>query len=176
MACWSGSANGFMPSEGKWVCATPMLMGQWPAASLLFRKGYVKQGEPVVSEQRSLNDLWERKTPIIAEDAGYDPNRDKDNFSKESNVKDGVNPLAFLVGPLPFLFAFGLPLVVANCIVMAFILTNHSLSPLTGVNDALANSLSVTTPRFVEWLTLGFGFHVEHHIFAAMSTRHASPR
>ncbi len=95
-----GSANGFMPSEGKWVCATPMLMGQWPAAALLFRKGYVKQGEPVVQEQRSLSDLWERKTPIIAEDAGYDPNRDKDNFSKESNVRDGVNPLAFLVGPV----------------------------------------------------------------------------
>jgi fatty acid desaturase len=81
--------------------------------------------------------------------------------------------LAWLIGPVPFLFAFALPLVVANSIVMAFILTNHSLSPLTGVNDALANSLSVTTPRFVEWLTLGFGFHVEHHIFAAMSARHA---
>jgi len=81
--------------------------------------------------------------------------------------------LALVIGPAPFLFAFGLPLVVANSIVMAFILTNHSLSPLTGENDALANSLSVTTPRFVEWLTLGFGFHVEHHIFAAMSTRHA---
>jgi fatty acid desaturase len=81
--------------------------------------------------------------------------------------------LALWIGPLPFLFAFGLPLVVANAIVMAFILTNHSLSPLTGENDALANSLSVTTPRLVEWLTLGFGYHVEHHIFAAMSTRHA---
>jgi fatty acid desaturase len=81
--------------------------------------------------------------------------------------------LALLIGPLPFLFAFGLPLVVANSIVMAFILTNHSLSPLTGENDALANSLSVTTPRIVEWLTLGFGYHVEHHIFTAMSTRHA---
>jgi fatty acid desaturase len=81
--------------------------------------------------------------------------------------------LAWVIGPLPFLFAFGLPLIVANSIVMAFILTNHSLSPLTDVNDALANSLSVTTPRVIDWLTLGFGFHVEHHIFAAMSTRHA---
>lgn len=77
------------------------------------------------------------------------------------------------VGPLPFLFCFGLPLVVANMVVMAFILTNHSLSPLTGVNDPLANSLSVTMPRFFEWLTMGFGFHVEHHIFPALSARHA---
>ena len=95
-----GSANGFMPSEGKWVCATPMLMGQWPAAALLYRLGYVKQGAPAVFERRALADLWERKMPIIAEDAGYDPNRDKDNLSKQSNLKDGVNPLAYLVGPV----------------------------------------------------------------------------
>jgi len=95
-----GSANGFLPSEGKWVCATPMLMGQWPAAALMYRLGYIQQGEPVVYEQRSLADLWRRRMPIIAEDAGYDPNRDKANLSKESNVKDGVNPLAYLVGPV----------------------------------------------------------------------------
>ena len=95
-----GSANGFLPSEGKWVCATPMLMGQWPAAALMYRLGYVKQGEPVVYEQRPLDDLWQRRMPIIAEDAGYDPNRDKANMSKESNVKEGVNPLAYLVGPV----------------------------------------------------------------------------
>ena len=95
-----GSANGFMPSEGKWVCATPMLMGQWPAAALLYRLGYVKQGTPVVYEQRRLDDLWRRRMPIIAEDAGYDPNRDKANMSKESNVKDGVSPLAYYVGPV----------------------------------------------------------------------------
>ncbi len=71
------------------------------------------------------------------------------------------------------MFAFVLPLLVANAIVMGFILTNHSLSPLTHVNDPLMNSLSVTTPRLVEWLTLGFGFHVEHHLFPAMSARHA---
>lgn len=81
--------------------------------------------------------------------------------------------LAWLIGPLAFTFAFVLPLVVANAIVMGFILTNHSLSPLTGVNDPLANSLTVTTPQLVNWLTLGFGFHVEHHLFPAMSARHA---
>lgn len=95
-----GSANGYLPSVGKWVCATPMLMGQWPAAALMYRLGYIEQAEPVVYEQRSLDDLWRRRMPIIAEDAGYDPNRDKANMSKESNVKDGVSPLAYLVGPV----------------------------------------------------------------------------
>jgi hypothetical protein len=95
-----GSANGFLPSEGKWVCATPMLMGQWPAAALMYRLGYIRQGAPVVSEQRPLADLWQRRMPIIAEDAGYDPNRDQAGRPKESNVKKGVNPLAYLVGPV----------------------------------------------------------------------------
>lgn len=81
--------------------------------------------------------------------------------------------VAFLVGALPFLFVFVLPLVVANWIVMAFILTNHGLNPATEVNDPLVNSLSVTVPRLCDWVTLGFGYHVEHHLFPAMSTRHA---
>ncbi len=81
--------------------------------------------------------------------------------------------VAVLVGPVAFLFVFVLPLLVANVWVMAFILTNHSLSPRVAVNDPLISGLSVTTSRLVEWFTLGFGFHVEHHLFPAMSTRHA---
>jgi fatty acid desaturase len=79
--------------------------------------------------------------------------------------------VAVLVGPLVFVFACVLPLVVANTIVMSFIMTNHNLSPLSPVNDPLVNSLSVTLPRVLEWLTLDFGFHVEHHLFPTMSTR-----
>jgi fatty acid desaturase len=85
----------------------------------------------------------------------------------------GWAALAVLMGWPAFLFAFVLPLLVANAIVMGFILTNHSLSPQTDVNDPLLNSLSVTVPRWVDWCTLGFGFHVEHHVFPWMSSRHA---
>jgi len=81
--------------------------------------------------------------------------------------------VAALVGFVPFLFVFVVPLLVANMCVMAFILTNHSLSPRVAINDPLVSSLTVTTPRVIEWLTLGFGFHVEHHVFPAMSSRHA---
>lgn len=80
---------------------------------------------------------------------------------------------AIVVGPSTFALAFGLPLLVGNAIIMSFILTNHSLSPHTAVNDPLINSLSLTLPRFFDWLTLGFGFHVEHHLFPAVSGRHA---
>lgn len=79
--------------------------------------------------------------------------------------------VGFLVGPLAFVFVYVLPLVVANTIVMSFIMTNHNLSPLSPVNDPLVNSLSVTLPRVLEWLTLDFGFHAEHHLFPAMSAR-----
>ncbi len=82
--------------------------------------------------------------------------------------------IAVVVGFVPFLFIYVMPLMIANTVVMAFILTNHNLSPRVSVNDPLASGLSVTAPRVVEWLTLRFGFHVEHHLFPAMSSRHAA--
>lgn len=81
--------------------------------------------------------------------------------------------VAALVGPVAFLFVYLLPLLVANVIVMSFIMTNHGLSPLTQAQDPLRSSLSVTTPRWIEWLTMRFGLHVEHHLFPSMSSRHA---
>jgi fatty acid desaturase len=81
--------------------------------------------------------------------------------------------VAWLVGFVSFLFVFVLPLLIANVIVMSFILTNHSLSPRVEINDPLVSGLSVTTPRWIEWVTLPFGYHVEHHLFPAMSSRHA---
>lgn len=81
--------------------------------------------------------------------------------------------LAVVVGPASFVLVFVLPLLVANAVVMAFIMTNHSLSPLTEVNDPLVNALTVRSPRLIEWLTLRFGYHVEHHLFPSISSRHA---
>jgi fatty acid desaturase len=81
--------------------------------------------------------------------------------------------LAVVVGPLNFVFVFVVPLLVANAIVMSFIMTNHALSPLTEVDDPLMNALTVTSPPLIEWLTLRFGYHVEHHLFPSMSSRHA---
>ena len=81
--------------------------------------------------------------------------------------------VAALVGFVPFLFVFVMPLVIGNMIIMSFILTNHALSPRVKINDPLITGLSVTAPRWIEWITLRFGFHVEHHLFPAMSSRHA---
>jgi fatty acid desaturase len=81
--------------------------------------------------------------------------------------------LALAIGVGPFLFAYVLPLLVANAIAMMFILTNHSLSPRVPVDDPLLSGLSVTTSPLIDWLTLRFGAHVEHHLFPRMSSRFA---
>jgi fatty acid desaturase len=78
-----------------------------------------------------------------------------------------------VVGPWSFLFVYVVPVLVANGLIMSYIATNHFLNPLTNVNDPLANTLSVTAPRWLERLHLQFGYHVEHHILPTLSGRHA---
>jgi fatty acid desaturase len=81
--------------------------------------------------------------------------------------------VAIKIGGVAFLFAFVLPLMVGNMIVIGYILTNHSLNPMTELNDPLANTLSVEVPGWVSRLHLHFGLHVEHHLFPSMSSAHA---
>jgi len=81
----------------KWSVGTPMGVGLFPAAAISYRNGYIKAGETVVHEERELTDIWHERMPIIAEEAGYDPNRDA-GIPTKSSVKTTVNPLAFLVG------------------------------------------------------------------------------
>lgn len=81
--------------------------------------------------------------------------------------------IGIAIGGRAFVFAFALPLLVANAIVMSYITTNHWLSPHTAINDPLVNSLSVTAPRLFATLHLHFGLHVEHHLFPSMSSARA---
>jgi hypothetical protein len=89
----------------KWTCSTPMLMGSFPANALMYRLGYLKEGSPVVSEHRPVDSLWSRETPIIAEDRTFDPNRDTGITREKSNLTKGVDPLAFLVGPVQIAYS-----------------------------------------------------------------------
>jgi hypothetical protein len=91
---------GYDRTINKWQAASPTLMGGWPGTSLLFRRGYVKRGDAAVHEERSLDDLWSLKSAVIAEDESFDPNRHTGHLPKEVALKGGVNPLAFLVGPV----------------------------------------------------------------------------
>jgi hypothetical protein len=87
----------------KWQFACPSILGGFPAAAVLFRKGLVRRGEPVVHEERALEDLWNLRFPIIAEEGGYDPNRDT-GISPQSAVKTTVDPLAYLAGPVEVVY------------------------------------------------------------------------
>jgi len=99
------SANGYMPnSQRLWTFANPDMLGNFPAAALLFRKGYVARGAAVVDEQRTLEDLWQRRTPLISEEGAFDPTRDAGNLAPRSSVKTPVNPLAFLTGRVQVTF------------------------------------------------------------------------
>jgi hypothetical protein len=84
----------------KWSCSIPTLMGNFPANALAYRLGYIRPGAPVVQEERSLENLWQRAAPVIVEGQSFDPNRDKIAFAEGSPVKTAVDPLAFLVGPV----------------------------------------------------------------------------
>jgi hypothetical protein len=85
----------------KWSISTPTGAAQWPAYALAFRRGYIKPADaPVVYEERALTDLWQRRVPAISESGRFDPNRDAGSFAPQSPVKQEVDRLAFMVGPV----------------------------------------------------------------------------
>jgi len=88
----------------KWSASIPAIMGGFPAAALMFRMGYIQQGAPVVHEERTISSLWKRDPPIIAEGPSFDPNRDRGHAAGSGELRTGVNPLAFLVGPVEVKF------------------------------------------------------------------------
>ena len=98
------SANGYKPSQGKWICLTPDMAAQWPGAALAFRQGYIKKGAPVVVEHRSLAAMYQRKSPLIAETASFDPNRDAGDQPADSKFTAGVTPYAFFAGPVEVVY------------------------------------------------------------------------
>ncbi len=89
------------PSLKKWMVDVPQCMGLFPANALAFRRGYIAQArKPAVHEERSLDAMWQRTVPIIAEGRSFDPLRDKGDFAGQSSIKKEIDPRAFLVGPV----------------------------------------------------------------------------
>lgn len=76
------------------------------------------------------------------------------------------------VGFNKWMFMYLIPLLIGNFIVMAYISTNHRLNPLVPVNDPLANSLSVTVPKWIDVLHFNFSYHVEHHMFPGINPKY----
>jgi hypothetical protein len=141
------SGNGYMPSQAKWLYGNPDMLGSFPAAALMYRMGYVKRGLPVVVENRSLLNLWQRKTPIIGEEASFDPNRDTGDIAPTSSVRAGVDPAAYQVGPVQVRFDADPAQTVARPLT-AFV-GNGVLRSNTGevVLDTKVNACTVNAPK-----------------------------
>ena len=101
------SPNGSFPSIGKWMINTPELMGNFPAAALMYRQGYLQTGNAVVDEVRTTTDLWQRQSPLISETQSFDPNRDQAFVQNQASASDAVHPLAFLTGPVQVAYEDG---------------------------------------------------------------------
>jgi len=103
---WFAMGNsGYDRTVNKWQVACPASMGGWPASSLMFRRAYVKKADPVVHEERALDDIWSIRSTVIGEEESFDPNRHTGHLPKEVNLKGGINPLAFLAGPVEVKYA-----------------------------------------------------------------------
>ena len=68
------------------------------------------------------------------------------------------------------LLAYFLPIWIGYAGAMAYIYTNHMLTPLDESNDSLTNSLSLRLPRWLDLLHLNFSHHTEHHLFPGLNS------
>lgn len=93
---WANLPGGQHPMY-RWTISTPGQLAMFPANALLYRKGYISQGETVVHEERALQSIYDRKMPLISEENSFDPNRD--SYDKINPAKETiVSPLAHLTG------------------------------------------------------------------------------
>lgn len=100
-------------------------------------------------------------------------------LSKKRAIAESLAAFAFWIalavwaGPRGALFGVVIPIAIANAILMSYIATNHFLRPLVDEDEPVDNSMSVTVPRWVDFLHLNFSHHVEHHYFPSMNPRFA---
>lgn len=84
----------------KWEDSDPQTLGQFPAAALLYREGYVKRGATVIHEERTRDELNQREVPVISEDPSFDPNHNGGDARAGASTVTAADPLAYLVGPV----------------------------------------------------------------------------
>jgi hypothetical protein len=95
---WFDLGGGRLAME-RWNASVPGQVTQFPANALLFRKGYVAQGAPVVQEERTLPSIFNRELPLVLEAKSFDPNHAPPVPGSNPDAT-AVSPLAFLVGPV----------------------------------------------------------------------------
>ncbi|MGF1449270.1 MAG: hypothetical protein ACFB20_07615 [Opitutales bacterium] len=84
-----------------WDISSPIIMGQFPAYALMYRRGDVSVGEPAVHERRPLRDLINNQAVALPE-IQFKDEVWKKQLGGDPTVEfeSKVNPRAFLVGPV----------------------------------------------------------------------------
>ena len=96
-ADWSVKPNFFMQ---QWTLASPTMMGQFPAAALVFRDGYIPEGDIFHNVPLKVSDLFDLKGTPLPQDAALDELRltDIPNQRRSDAAKSILDPLAHFVG------------------------------------------------------------------------------
>src|SRR5262249_4588546 len=74
-ATWSVKPGFFMQP---WTLMSPAMMGQFPAAALIYRRGLVEPGEMLVDLDLKVADLLDLKGTPMPQDAAFDELRARD--------------------------------------------------------------------------------------------------
>ncbi len=95
-AAWSVKPGFFMQP---WTLMSPAMMGQFPAAALIYRKGLVATGDLLVDLDLKVGDLLDLKGTPLPQDAALDELRLKD-VPKGTTLKPGnvIDPLVHFAG------------------------------------------------------------------------------
>jgi hypothetical protein len=93
---WSVKPGYFMQP---WTLMTPAMMGQFPAAALIYRKGLVAEGDLLADLNLSLKDLLDLKGTPLPQDAAFDELRAKD-VPRGTTLRPGnvIDPLVHYAG------------------------------------------------------------------------------
>jgi hypothetical protein len=94
-ADWSVKPNFWMQP---WTLTSPAMMGQFPAAALIYRKGLVKTGDLVARVDLSRDDLLALKGTPLPQDAAFDELRLKDVPTGSDKAGQHLDPLLHYVG------------------------------------------------------------------------------
>lgn len=146
-AGWNVKPNFWMQP---WTLMSPAMMGQFPAAALIYRKGLVQTGEVVAKVNLNTNDLLSLKGTPLPQDAALDELRLKD-LPQDLNVAPGqrLDPLLHYVGRTEVAFS-GEPTGVKLNFPKGAI--DHSAKKVTSGNGQLAldygvGCLTINSPK-----------------------------
>ena len=85
----------------KFSIHTPVVMGQFPAAALIFRRGYIREAPVVLQEVVAVKELQDLRGTVVADNL----NLDKLRAGSSAPRRGGQHPLASCVGRIRRAFA-----------------------------------------------------------------------